>query len=214
MLTTANKYPFFDLSEIIPDIDLQFKKYRTLNPVKAGNLIPSFTLNANFTRWQHFYNGAPTYSPTFIKQLLNAPLVISFYSKHWNTLGTEQLQKLNTLQHEVKANGGNLLVITADENDGDLEKLSWANNLSLTFYHDRNNDLAEKFRVYADDAPTWNSYAGVDENVPLLATYVIDTTKHVVFDHIDKDLTGTFDVEGILSAVHEAAYNLNRRRSA
>ena len=214
MSTTNTKYPFFDRSEIIPDKDLQYKNYNKLQPVKTGNIIPTFTLSANFNRWQQFYNGAPTYGPTLLKQLLNSPLVIAFYSRHWNNLGTEQLLHLNEIQYEVKANGGNLLIISPDDNDGQLEKLAWANNLSLTFYYDRDNELAQKFRVYSEEDPTWNRFAGVDENVPLLATYVIDTAKHVIFDHIDKNLTGTFDAEGILSAVHDAAYNLNRRRSA
>ena len=162
MSTTTTKYPFFDLSEIIPDNDLQYRSYKSLQPVKTGNIIPTFTLSANFNRWQQFYNGAPTYGPTLLKQLLNSPLVIAFYSRHWNNLGTEQLLHLNEIQYEVKANGGNLLIISPDDNDGQLEKLAWANNLSLTFYYDRDNELAQKFRVYSEEDPTWNRFSGVD----------------------------------------------------
>lgn len=125
----------------------------------------------------------------------------------------DQLKHLNAIQYEIKANGGNLLIINAD-NDDHLEKLVWDNNLSLNFYHDRNNELAEKFRVYSEDDPTWNNYAGIDANVPLLATYVIDTTKHIIFDHLDKSLAGNLNTNGILSAVHDAAFLINRRRSA
>ena len=213
MSTTTNKYPYFDLSEIVPDNDLSYKNYKALQPVRAGNNIPGFTLSADFTRWKQFYNGAPSYGPALIKQLLNSPLVISFYSRHWNNYGLDQLKHLNALQYEIKANGGNLLIISAD-NDDYLEKLVWENNLSLNFYFDRNNQLAEKFRVYSDHDPTWNNYAGIDANVPLLATYVIDAAKHVVFDHLDKTLSGAFNADGVLTAVHEAAFIINRRRSA
>lgn len=213
MSTTINKYPYFDLSEIIPDNDLSYKNYQALKPIKAGNSIPDFTLSAEFTRWRQFYNGAPNYGHGLIKQLINGPLVISFYSRHWNNYGLEQLKHLNAIQYEIKANGGNLLIINAD-NDDQLEKLVWDNNLSLNFYHDKNNELAEKFRVYSDNDPAWNNYAGIDVNVPLLATYVIDTAKHIVFDHLDKSLSGYFNADGILTAVHEAAYLINRKRSA
>jgi peroxiredoxin len=214
MSTTINKYPYFDLSEIVPDNDLAYKNYKPLQPVKAGNHIPGFTLSADFTRWKQFYNGAPTHGHALIKQLLNSPLVISFYSRHWNNYGLDQLKYLNAIQYEIRANGGNLLIINADNDDDQLEKQVWENNLSLNFYQDKNNELAEKFRVYSEHDPTWNNYAGIDANVPLLATYVIDTAKHIVFDHIDKSLSGHFNANGLLAAVHEAAYLINRRHSA
>jgi len=214
MSTTINKYPYFDLSEIVPDNDLAYKNYKALQPIKSGNHIPGFTLSAEFNRWKQFYNGAPNYGPGLIKQLLNSPLAISFYSRHWNNYGLEQLKQLNALQYEIKANGGSLLIINADNDDNQLEKLVWENNLSLNFYYDRNNELAEKFRVYSEDDPTWNNYAGIDANVPLLATYVIDTAKHVVFDHIDKSLSGYFNANGLVDAVHDAAFLINHKRSA
>ncbi len=175
MLTTTNKYPFFDLSEIIAENDLYYKNYKTLNPVKTGNTVPNFNLSAGFNRWQHFYNGAPTYGASQVRQLLNAPLVVAFYSNRWGNYGVEYLQQLNAIQYEIKANGGNLLIVTADTDTATLEKVVWENNLSLNFYYDRNNELAQQFRVYSDEAPTWNIYPGIDNNVPLLSTYVIDT---------------------------------------
>jgi len=214
MSTTSNKYPFFDLSEIVPEYDFHYKNYKPLNPVKAGNSVPDFNLSAGFSRWQRFYNGAPTHGPAQVKQLLNAPLVIAFYSGEWNDYGTEHLKQLNAIQYEIKANGGNLLIINADDKSAELEKTVWENNLSLNFYYDRDNELAEKFRVYSEENPTWSTYAGIDVNVPLLATYVIDPSKHIVYQHIDKELTGTFYADDILSAVHEAAFILNHKRSA
>ena len=213
MSTTTNKYPYFDLSEIVPDNDLHYKNYKALKPVKAGNSVPEFKLSADFTRWQQFYNGAPTHGHALIKQLINGPLVIAFYSRHWNNYGLEHLQQLNAIQYEIKANGGNLLIINADSDNDHLEKLVWENNLSLNFYQDRNNELAQKFRVYSEEDPTWNKFAGIDVNVPLLATYVIDTAKHVIFNHID-DLSGSFNADNLLFAVHEAAFLINRRKSA
>jgi peroxiredoxin len=214
MLTTINKYPFFDLLEIIADNDLPRKNYQPLRPVKTGNSVPGFSLKADYSRWQSFYNGAPTYGPATTKQFLNRPLVISFYSKHWRDGGLAQLKQLNALQFEIKANGGNLLIITAEGKDDQLEKLAWEHNLTLNFYYDENNELAEKFRVYSDNDPAWNSFSGIDVNVPLLATYVLDTTKQVIYDHIDRKLSGSLIADDILAAVYGSALGDSRRKSA
>ena len=210
MLTTTKKYPFFDLSEIIPDNDLFFKNYKTVKPTKAGNFIPDFNLQLEYGRWQRFYNGAETHGPVMLKQLLNKPLVISFYSRHWLHLGLKQLNQLNAVQHEIKANGGNLLIINAEKDD-DLVKIAWENSLSLNFYHDINNELAESFRVYSENDPTWNRFSGIDTNVPLLATFVIDPSKQIAYDHIDPDFSGAISPENILSAVYHSALTNNRK---
>jgi peroxiredoxin len=213
MLTTINKYPFFDLEEIVTELEYQPKNYRPLNPVTAGNFVPSFNLSAGYDRWQQFYNGAETHGPVLLRNLLNKPLVISFYSHHWKNIGLEQLKQLNAIQYEIKANGGNLLIINAEKHDS-LQKLAWEHSLSLNFYHDHNHEIAKKFRVYADDNPAWNNFSGVDANVPLLATYVLDTNRQVVFDHIDRELYGSVAAKDILTAVYGSALELNSRKSA
>ena len=40
----TSKYPLFDRSEIIADPDFTFKPYQSLNPVKAGDILPDFPL--------------------------------------------------------------------------------------------------------------------------------------------------------------------------
>jgi peroxiredoxin len=215
MLTTANnKYPFFDLLEIVPDIDLSIKAYKPLKPVKAGNIIPDFTLSKEYSRWQHFYNGAPGYGTILLKQLLSKPLVISFYSHYWKENGLEQLKQLNAIQYEIKANGGNLLIINAHKGDEQLAAYAWEHSLSLNFYHDNNNELAKKFRVYSEDDPAWNRFSGIDVNVPLLATYVIDPSKQIIYDHFDRDFLRIFSDRDIISAVYESALIRNSRKSA
>lgn len=213
MLTDINKYPFFDISEIIPDNDLEYKQYRPLHPVKAGNYIPDFTLNREHTNWQQFYNGSETHGPVLLRHLLDKPLVVSFYSHHWKEAGLARLKALNTIHHEIKASGGNLLIITPEKEDG-LQAKAWEHNLSLNFYYDDNNLIAKQFRVYADDSPAWDRFSGIDENAPLLATYVLDTSRQVIFAHVDLDFEIAFPVKHIVSAVYVIALGNNRKRSA
>ncbi len=82
-------------------------------------------------------------------QLFNKPLVIGFYSSHWQKHGLELLNSLNAIQHEIKACGGNLLIISSEKKDRSLEKIIWDNNLSLSFYFDSDKEIAEKFGVYS-----------------------------------------------------------------
>jgi len=213
MLATTNKYPFFDLSEIIPELNFEFKSYKPLKPVKTGNYIPDFTLNNLHEQWQQFYNGAETHGPVLLRQLLNKPLVISFYSQHWKEEGLDQLKQLNALQHEIRANGGNLLVINDEKGNG-LQKLAWENSLSLNFYFDKNNHIAKKFRIYSESNPAWNRFSGIDANIALLATYVIGPSQRVIYDHIDEDFIKPFPAKEILSAVYESALTVNSKKSA
>jgi peroxiredoxin len=213
MLTSANKYPFFELLEIIPEIDLTYKPYQPVKPVKSGNFIPDLSFKRDQSRWLQFCGGTEIFGPVLLRQLLNKPLVISFYSKYWGESGLDQLIRLNALQNEIKANGGNLLIINA-ENDDDLVRTAWRNDLSLNFYIDENHEIAEMFRVYSENYPVWNRFSGIDVNVPLLAIYVIDPSKQVVYADIDMDLTGNFSPDDILQAVYESAVIRNDKRSA
>lgn len=214
MLTSINKYPFFDLSEIIVEPDLPYRGYTSVKPIKTGNIIPDINLATDYSRWKSFYNGAPTHGPITLKHLYGKPITIAFYSKYWKERGVEHLKRLNTLQNEIKANGGNLLIITAEANDEQLAKITWEHSLSLNFYHDIDNQIAESFRIYSETDPAWNRFSGIDVNVPLLAVYVVDTTKQIVYDYIDTDLTTPFIEDDIISAVYISSLTNNRKRSA
>lgn len=214
MLTTISKYQFFDLSEIIPEPSFSYKPYKKLQPVKTGNLIPDINLVTDYKRWKNFYNGAQTHGPISLKHLYGKPLAIAFYSKHWKDRGVEQLIQLNAIQSEIKANGGNLLILTDEAGDEQLAKITWENNLSLNFYHDINNEIATQLRVYSEEDPTWNCFSGIDVNIPLLAVYVIDTERHVIYDHIDRNLSATFIADDIIASIYQASLTGIRRKSA
>jgi peroxiredoxin len=214
MLTTINKYPYFDLSEIITENDLTYKHYQKLNPVKTGNLIPDINLLTDYKRWKQFYNGTPTNGAISLRHLFGKPLTIAFYSKHWGEHGINQLIQLNGLQTEIKANGGNLLILTDEINDKELSNITWEHSLSLNFYYDINNEIAKKFRVYSEQDPTWNTFAGVDVNIPRLAIYVIDTDRHVVYDHVDTTLQKKFIADDLINAVYGAALITIHKKSA
>jgi peroxiredoxin len=211
-MLAAVKYPYFDMSEIIPELDFVFKPYQAVKPVKAGDRVPNFSLQKENAKWQQFFNGAEIHGPLLLNQLLNKPLVIGFYSPHWQQYGIDLLKKLNTIQHEIRASGGNLLIISS-EKERALEKIVWDNSLSLSFYFDKDKEIAEKFRIYSDNDPIWNKFSGIDTNVPLLATYVISSAGQIEYDHIDPDFSQTFPAKDIISAVQKADSPTNKIRN-
>jgi peroxiredoxin len=203
-----NSFPYFDLSEIEHDQDLIFRSFHKSEPIRSGDIIPDFPLEKEPARWQQFFNGAETHGPVLFHQLLNKPLVIGFYSYHWQQYGIDLLKQLSSLQNEIAANKASLLVISS-ERDSNLEKLVWDNNLSLNFYFDKDKQIAEKFRIYSDHDPIWNKFSGIDTNVPLLATYVVSASGHIEYDHIDPDFSKTFPTTEIISAVKKAGCQRN-----
>jgi peroxiredoxin len=195
-----NRYPHFDMSEIIRELEFGFKKYQMLNPLKKGGEVPDFIFEKDNFRWKQFTNGVETNGPVYLLQLLNKPLVVAFYSGHWQSHGLDLLKQLNDLQHDIKSSGANLLIISS-ENERRLDKLAWDNKLSLSFYFDTENLVAEKFGVYSEDDPVWNRFSGIDTNVPLLTTYVISPLGKILFDHTDWNFSGNFPAEELISAV-------------
>ncbi|WP_457127579.1 redoxin domain-containing protein [Mucilaginibacter sp. HD30] len=212
--TSAIKYPTFDLSEVTIDRDLSYKNYQSLKPVKTGYAVPRIGFDFAYSRWQSFLNGAADDTFVATKQLYGQPLVISFYSKHWNVKGLNYLKQLNSLNNEVKANGGSLIIISAEAFSEELKDLAFKNNLSLTFYFDQNNDVAEQVGVYSETDPIWNWFAGIDQNVPLLSTFVIATENVVVFNHNHRDHEEGLPGHEIIKAVSDSAYISNLLLSA
>lgn len=210
MLSTLeiNSFPYFDRSEIEPDQDLVFRSFQKSEPVRSGDVLPDFSLEKEQGRWQQFFNGAETHGPVLFNQLLNKPLVIGFYSYHWQQYGTDLLKQLNSLQNDITGNKASLLII-GSEKDRKLEKLVWDNNLSLNFYYDTDKHIAEKFGIYSQHDPIWNKFSGIDTNVPLLATYVVSASGQIEYDHIDPDFSKTFPTGEIIFAVKKAGNQQN-----
>jgi peroxiredoxin len=207
-----SKNPYFDMTEITPDPDFAFRPYQSLAPIKAGGMLPDFTLQKENNKWQQFFNGAEIHGPALLTQLLNKPLVIGFYSHHWQQYGLDLLKQLGAIQDDIQEQGGNLLIVSS-EKDRALEKVAWDNNLSLSFYFDKDKQIAEKFGIYSEKDPVWNKFSGVDTNVPLLATYVISPTGQIEYDHIDSDFSKTFPSKDIISAVKKAGMLNNKIRN-
>ncbi|EHQ30111.1 redoxin domain-containing protein [Mucilaginibacter paludis] len=202
-MLALNYIPYFDLSEIITELNIPLKKHKALIPLTAGNLSPDFTLQREHGKWQKFFNGREVRNTILLRDILTKPLVIAFYSAQWKDHGLALLKNLDALQHEISAAGGNLLIVS-DEKES-AEKIAWNNNLSLNFYFDYQYSIAEKFRLYSESDPIWNRFSGIDNNVPLLATYVISPSRQIIYDHVEQDFTESLNSADLLTAVKQSA---------
>ncbi len=168
-------------------------------PAEPGDTFADFYLKADHGYWEG--------KPTFIsnnnliteKQLFKKPLVLAFYSPEWKNYGLQQLKTLNNLQKEINLLGGQLLVI-ADTDLRALRRLIVEHDLKLNIYSDPNYTIAENLGIYNAADPVYNRISGIDNNAPLLATYVITPARKISFKYID-GLADGFPAEALLSAV-------------
>ena len=212
--TITRNIPAFDILEATTDRDLSYKNYQSLKPVKTGEFTAGLNLDFAYAKWQSFFNGLPDDASIATKQLYGAPLVISFYSKHWHARGAAHLVQLSALSEQVRANGGNLIVISAEAASEELNSLAKDHNLSLNFYFDQKHNVATQLGVFSENDPIWNWFAGVDQNVPMLATYVIGTEKNVVYAHNERDHWDTLNDDAVINAVSQSAFINNLLLSA
>lgn len=214
MALTNSEAIIFDLVEIETELQITDKKFSPLTPLVTGSCVPDFVLMKENLNKSLFSDSHKIHRSELLKQLRGKPLVISFYSPEWQEYGLVQLKHLNVLSKEIKDNGGNLLIICSGEASLLLEELIWDNSLQLDFYFDNDNTIAKQFGLYSDDSPAWDKYPGIEVNVPLLATYVIDQFYSIIFDSIDYKLQGLENGEELLNAVQLGYFYQADRRSA
>jgi peroxiredoxin len=204
----------FDYNELIAELEIPFKKRQPIKPLKTGDHLYDLILKKENINRQLAFKGIETQGSVVLRNLAGKPLVISFYASQWREYGLNHLKQLNRLQKEIKALGANILVITPDAMDKAMEELIWNNSLYLNFYYDQDNLIAKKFKVYDDNDPAWNRYPGIEVNIPLLATYILDTANQVAFDWIDETLQNEVSSSGLLEALNTAQLYGQKSKSA
>jgi len=195
---------FFDT--VHEDTDLYsapqvFRKLVPVKPLQLGEKAPLFGVHHQRTIGQYITWQAD-YSKTVHLHdwLQTGPLVVAFYSAGWNGYGKNYLHKLIQLQATIQASGGNLLVVSPDSLDS-LQTLVDQHDLPFTIVQDVDNQIAGKFGVHSADDPVWNWIAGITEDVPYPALFVVAPDRQIQFSYIDKDFDGQFPTEVVLNRI-------------
>jgi peroxiredoxin len=147
-------------------------------------------------------------------ELNNGPVVLSFYRGGWCPFCSLELQALQGILPEIHSRGASLIGISPEKPDNSL---TTAEKYKLEFQvlSDQGNRTAREygllFTVYEEmrplylewgfDVPSCNGDASWELPVP--ATYIIDTNAVVRTAFIDKDYTRRMEPDDIIAALNE-----------
>jgi len=194
----------------LPDDDAQivgasFEKLQASHvgesAVNVGEIAPNFTLP-----------GAAGEAVTLHQKLNEGPVVLSFYRGGWCPFCNLELLALQALLPEIRALGASLIGVSPETPDNSM---TTAEKYRLEF--DVLSDLGNKtardygliFTVYEEMRPLYLKWGldvpahnGDDSwELPVPATYVIDTNSVARAAHVDKDYTRRMEPEEVLTVL-------------
>jgi len=194
----------------LPDNDAQivgasFEKIQASHTgesaITAGETAPDFTLPAA--------TGEPV---TLYSKLHEGPVVLNFYRGGWCPFCNLELQALQALLPGIRALGASLIGISPETPDNSLTTAE-KHQLEFEVLSDVGNkttrDYGLIFTVYEEMRPLYLKWGldvpasnGDDSwELPVPATYVIDTNRVVRAAHVDKDYTRRMEPEQVMAAL-------------
>lgn len=153
---------------------------------KAGDKAPNFVLNNAL--------GEPVALADYLKK---GPVVLTWYRGGWCPYCNLTLAQLQDELPNFKAEGANLIALTPELPDSSIST-SEKNDLQFEVLSDIGNKVANEYGIVfqlTDDVATiynkafdLNTYNGDDSNeLPLAATYIIDTDGTITYAFLDAD---------------------------
>jgi len=174
------------------------------NSLKEGDKVPFFTLT-----------NATGKSVSLKNLLKNGPVVISFYRGAWCPYCNMELRALQQAQPEIEAAGGQLVAISPNLPDASLTSIE-KHNLTFEVLSDVGNNIARQFGLVftlgdklrpiytkiGHDIPGQNG----DETweLPLPATYVVDTGGTIVYSFVNRDYTQRAEPAELVKVLKQA----------
>jgi len=169
--------------------------------ITVGEIAPDFTLPAA--------NGAAV---TLYSKLNEGPVILSFYRGGWCPFCNLELQALQALLPEIKALGASLIGISPETPDNSMTTAE-KHQLEFDVLSDIGNKTARDygliFTVYEEMRPLYLKW-GLDVptsngdnswELPVPATYVIDSNRVARAAHVDKDYTKRMEPQQIMTAL-------------
>lgn len=173
-----------------------------IKPISAGHTLPLFNLHKeDFVVPFQFLNRESSYIVG--SELLNQPLVLAFFSIHWNGYGEKYIKELQDLYADIQVMGGQLLVVSADSRK-ELEEVVARYNITFPLAQDRGHQIARSAGIYAETDPLWDRLSGFEENAPLPAIYVIGQSQRITYDFTDRYFDRVINRRELLSEVYTA----------
>lgn len=144
-------------------------------------------------------------------QLKDGPVVLTWYRGGWCPYCNITLHYLQDKLPEIKTAGATLLALTPELPDNSLST-SEKNNLEFSVLSDVGNVIGKNYGVVFELTPEvatiYNNGFGLNEKngdasnqLPLAATYVIDTNGIIQYAFLDADYTKRAEVSEIVTAL-------------
>ena len=167
--------------------DLESSKL-TERSLKSGDTIPEITLpNAK---------GDEVSVQSILGQ--GKKVVIAFYRGGWCPYCNLELRALQSVLSDIKASGAELIAITPETPDNSLSTTE-KNELTFEVLSDKGNAVARKFNLVYTLPDELNeiykkfgiqldqSQGNTKNELPISATYVVDTNGKIIYDYIKED---------------------------
>ena len=169
--------------------------------ITAGDSAPDFTLP-----------GATGAAVNLRDTLNEGPVILSFYRGGWCPFCNLELQALQALLPAIRALGARLIAISPETPDNSMTTAE-KHRLEFDVLSDTGNNTARDygliFTVYEEMRPLYLKW-GLDVpasngdnswELPVPATYVLDSNGVVRTAHVDKDYTRRMEPEAIITAL-------------
>ncbi len=172
--------------------------------LKTGDLAPPFSLPDD--------RGVIQKSETLLS---DGPLIISFYRGGWCPYCNLELRALQRIWPEIRSHGASLLAI-APERPEKVQESVESKGLEFPLLSDRGNHVAKEFglvfsldealrpiyKAFGFDIPDYNGDQSYE--LPMPATYIVDTDGRIIWSFVDEDYTKRAEPEEILSVLKSA----------
>ena len=143
------------------------------------------------------------------------PIVLMWYRGGWCPYCNIQLSAMQQYLDEIENAGARLVVLTPELPEK-AKQTAEKSGIEIVALHDRGNQLAEEYGIMFDlpepivpmyrDKIKLPSYNGTDKmQLPLAATYVIDTSGKITYAFLDADYKKRAEPSEVLEAIKGTA---------
>jgi len=147
------------------------------------------------------------------KALENGPVVLVFYRGHWCPVCNQHLSELQKDLEKIYEAGGQLVAVSPEKPEN-LALTQEKTKAEYALLYDEDYKIADqfdvKFRPNAMTRTTYNTVLGADlknahsddsQQLPIPATYIIDTNLKIVWRQFDPDYKNRSKVEDIIKNI-------------
>lgn len=146
------------------------------------------------------------------EQIKKGKVIIAFYRGGWCPYCNLELKALQEILPQIKEKGASLIAITPETPNNSLNTIE-KNNLEFEVLTDKDNKTASKFNLtYKLPKELLDIYLNFGINLeksndnqlgelPIAATYVVDTKGTIIFDYIKEDYKLRASTEAIIASL-------------